>query len=89
MSTKVVDLIHCLTTTPHSHHTNPGQDPMKFKIPVWFLNRQHDPVHGKFQQVHAQGLAGTLRDDLERLKKIRSVRSSLLSSVDRWISRGL
>merc|ERR1711918_236995 len=50
------------------------EDPMKFKIPVWFLNRQHDPVHGKFQQVHAQGMAGSLRDDLERLKKIRAHR---------------
>merc|ERR1712070_319279 len=47
------------------------EDPISFKIPAWFLNRQRDPVTGKTYQVHAQQIAGTLRNDLERLKKMR------------------
>ena len=43
----------------------------KFKIPAWFLNRQRDTVTGKTYQLHAQQVAGTLREDLERLKKMR------------------
>jgi len=50
------------------------EDPMRFKIPKWFLNNQKDPVNGKWSHRHAQGLAGGLREDLERLKKIRSHR---------------
>jgi small subunit ribosomal protein S18e len=46
-------------------------DPLKFKIPAWFLNRQRDTVTGKTYQLHAQQVAGTLREDLERLKKMR------------------
>eukprot|EP00940_MAST-03C_sp_MAST-3C-sp2_P000674 g674.t1 len=47
------------------------EDPLKFKIPTWFLNRQRDPVTGKTCQLHAQQIAASLREDLERLKKIR------------------
>ena len=47
------------------------QDPLKFKIPAWFLNRQRDTVTGKTSQLHAQQVAGKLREDLERLKKMR------------------
>jgi ribosomal protein S13 len=45
--------------------------PRQFKIPNWFLNRQKDVKDGKFSQVFSNGLDSKLRDDLERLKKIR------------------
>ncbi|KAF3922877.1 hypothetical protein AA313_de0208150 [Arthrobotrys entomopaga] len=47
------------------------QDPTAYKIPTWFLNRQRDIVDGKNSQILANGLQSKLRDDLERLKKIR------------------
>lgn len=39
-----------------------------------FLNRQRDIVDGKDYQVLANGVDSKLRDDLERLKKIRAHR---------------
>jgi small subunit ribosomal protein S18e len=50
------------------------QNPRDFKIPAWFLNRQKDFKTGKYSQVFAQNIAAKLRDDLERLKKIRAHR---------------
>merc|ERR1711924_68911 len=50
------------------------QNPLQFKIPVWFLNRQSDWKTGKTFQVFAQNMDGKLREDLERLKKIRAHR---------------
>ncbi|KAK7204394.1 ribosomal protein S13, partial [Myxozyma melibiosi] len=50
------------------------QNPTQYKIPSWFLNRQRDFVDGKDTQVLANGLDSKLRDDLERLKKIRAHR---------------
>lgn len=50
------------------------EDPTTFKIPVWFLNRQKDYKTGKDKQVFSNGLVGMMRDDLERLKKIRNHR---------------
>ncbi|KAJ6263718.1 40S ribosomal protein S18 [Drechslerella dactyloides] len=47
------------------------QDPTAYKIPSWFLNRRHDIVDGKNSQILANGLQSKLREDLERLKKIR------------------
>eukprot|EP00010_Vexillifera_abyssalis_P005313 CAMPEP_0201560392 /NCGR_PEP_ID=MMETSP0173_2-20130828/78245_1 /ASSEMBLY_ACC=CAM_ASM_000268 /TAXON_ID=218659 /ORGANISM="Vexillifera sp., Strain DIVA3 564/2" /LENGTH=155 /DNA_ID=CAMNT_0047974839 /DNA_START=499 /DNA_END=966 /DNA_ORIENTATION=+ len=47
------------------------QNPLSFKIPQWFLNRQKDVTDGKYSQVVANGVASKLREDLERLKKIR------------------
>jgi len=47
------------------------QDPTAYKIPKWFLNRQNDIVDGKNYQILANGLQSKMRDDLERLKKIR------------------
>ena len=49
-------------------------DPTKFKIPVWFLNRQRDPKTGKTEHVLSNAVDIKLRDDLERLKKIRAHR---------------
>ena len=50
------------------------QNPRQFKIPLWFLNRQKDFNTGKYTQVFAQNVDAKLRDDIERLKKIRAHR---------------
>mmetsp|Transcript_14891 Transcript_14891/g.56466 ORF Transcript_14891/g.56466 Transcript_14891/m.56466 type:complete len:229 (-) Transcript_14891:2050-2736(-) len=47
-------------------------NPRHFEIPGWFLNRQKDYKTGKDKQVYAQNVASSLRDDLTRLKQIRS-----------------
>ena len=46
-------------------------NPRKYKIPDWFLNRQKDIKDGRFSQIISSALDTKLRDDLERLKKIR------------------
>jgi ribosomal protein S13 len=51
------------------------QNPRQFKVPDWFLNRQRDWKTGKSGQTFAQNIAQKLREDLERLKKIRYVLS--------------
>jgi len=50
------------------------QNPTQFKIPTWFLNRQKDIVDGKNSQILSNSVDSKLRDDLERLKKIRAHR---------------
>ena len=50
------------------------QNPTQFKIPTWFLNRQRDIVDGKDSQILSNGVDSKIRDDLERLKKIRAHR---------------
>jgi small subunit ribosomal protein S18e len=50
------------------------QNPAQFKIPAWFLNRQKDIVDGKNSQILSNGVDSKLREDLERLKKIRAHR---------------
>ena len=50
------------------------QNPAEFKIPNWFLNRQKDIVDGKFSQILSNNVDSKLRDDIERLKKIRAHR---------------
>ncbi len=50
------------------------QNPTQYKIPTWFLNRQRDIVDGKNSQVLANNVDSKLRDDIERLKKIRAHR---------------
>jgi len=49
-------------------------NPRQYKIPDWFLNRQKDIKDGKFSQVTSNMLENKLREDLERLKKIRAHR---------------
>jgi len=46
-------------------------NPLQFNIPEWFLNRQKDHKDGKYSQITHQNLDIKLRDDLERMKKIR------------------
>jgi ribosomal protein S13 len=50
------------------------QNPTQFKIPTWFLNRQKDIVDGKNSQILSNAVDSKLREDLERLKKIRAHR---------------
>jgi len=50
------------------------QNPRQFKIPIWFLNRRKEFTTGKNSHVFSNALDVALRDDLERLKKIRSHR---------------
>jgi len=49
-------------------------DPLKYKIPTWFLNRQKDRRTGKFSHDIANNLDNGLREDLERIKKIKAER---------------
>ncbi|KAG8098514.1 hypothetical protein GUJ93_ZPchr0013g34529 [Zizania palustris] len=49
-------------------------NPRQFKVPDWFLNRKKDYKDGRFSQVVSNALDMKLRDDLERLKKIRNHR---------------
>ncbi|KAI5066165.1 hypothetical protein GOP47_0018789 [Adiantum capillus-veneris] len=49
-------------------------NPRQFKIPEWFLNRKKDYKDGRFFQVVCNQLDMKLRDDLERLQKIRNHR---------------
>lgn len=50
------------------------QNPTQFKIPTWFLNRQKDIIDGKNSQILSNAIDSKMRDDLERLKKIRAHR---------------
>lgn len=50
------------------------QNPAQFKIPAWFLNRQRDLIDGKNSHILSNQIDQKLRDDTERLKKIRSHR---------------
>merc|ERR1719473_2034484 len=50
------------------------QNPRQYRIPDWFLNRQKDVKDGKWSQCLSNGLDNKLREDLERLKKIRAHR---------------
>ncbi|KAB0798132.1 hypothetical protein PPYR_09125 [Photinus pyralis] len=49
-------------------------NPRQYKIPDWFLNRQKDIVDGKYNQLMSSYLDSKLREDLERMKKIRAHR---------------
>ncbi|KAK4370690.1 hypothetical protein RND71_010165 [Anisodus tanguticus] len=60
-------------------------NPRQFKIPDWFLNRQKDYKDGKFSQVTSNALDMKLRDDLERLKKIRLAQENELGLLPRGL----
>nr|GMC60713.1 40S ribosomal protein S18 [Ipomoea batatas] len=47
-------------------------NPCQFKVPNWFFNRQKDYKDGGYSQVVSNALDMKLRDDLERLIKIRN-----------------
>jgi ribosomal protein S13 len=50
------------------------QDPKKFNIPMWMVNRRRDKFDGKSSQLVSNQIASKLRDDLEHLKKVRAHR---------------
>lgn len=50
------------------------QNPGQYKIPSWFLNRQRDFTDGTDSHLLVNQLDNKLREDLERLKKIRAHR---------------
>ncbi|KAF1756413.1 hypothetical protein GCK72_012866 [Caenorhabditis remanei] len=47
------------------------QNPSQYKIPNWFLNRQKDIKDGKTGQLLSTAVDNKLREDFERMKKIR------------------
>ena len=47
------------------------QNPTQYKIPDYFLNRQRDYKDGKTIQCLSTAVDNKIREDLERLKKIR------------------
>eukprot|EP00798_Chlamydomonas_sp_ICE-L_P006249 gene6249-2873_t len=49
-------------------------NPRAYKIPDYFLNRQKDHKTGRFAQLTSGAIDTAMRDDLERLKKIRNHR---------------
>ena len=46
-------------------------NPQQFKIPAWMLNRNRDVKDGKTCQKFANFLDQALREDLERMKRVR------------------
>jgi small subunit ribosomal protein S18e len=48
------------------------QNPGEYKIPNYMLNRQKDIKDGSYSQVVSNNLDTVLRDDLERLKKVKT-----------------
>ncbi|OEL22174.1 hypothetical protein BAE44_0016808, partial [Dichanthelium oligosanthes] len=55
-------------------------NPRLFKVSDWFLNRKKHYKVGWFSQVATNALDAKLRNDLERLKKIRVDRISALTN---------
>uniref|UniRef100_A0A8R1I760 Small ribosomal subunit protein uS13 n=1 Tax=Caenorhabditis japonica TaxID=281687 RepID=A0A8R1I760_CAEJA len=47
------------------------QNPSQYRIPNWFLNREEDIKDGKTGQLLSTAVDNKLREDLERMKKIR------------------
>lgn len=67
-------------------------NPRQYKIPDWFLNRQKDIKDGKYTQALSNVLDSKIREDLERLKKIRAHRGlrhywgyAMLLSLCYWL----
>ena len=48
------------------------RDPKKYDVPEWMLNRRNDYETGKTEHLIESDLMMRLRDDLNRMKKIRS-----------------
>ncbi|KAJ3345898.1 ribosomal 40S subunit protein S18B [Entophlyctis luteolus] len=63
-----------LTNDELERIVNIMQSPSQYKIPNWFLNRQKDPRDGKNTHSLSNTVDNKLREDLERLKKIRAHR---------------
>ena len=48
--------------------------PTEYDIPKWFLNRQNDPKEGTWSLLISNQVDTKLREDLEKLKKIKNHR---------------
>ncbi len=48
------------------------EDPVKFGIPKWMVNRQKDLRTGEYKQVMSNDLAMLTKMDVDRMKRIRS-----------------
>ena len=48
------------------------QNPEKYGIPVWMLNRRTDPVTGKTEHLSVSGLDFRQKMDIDSMKKIKS-----------------
>mmetsp|Transcript_31229 Transcript_31229/g.58215 ORF Transcript_31229/g.58215 Transcript_31229/m.58215 type:complete len:156 (-) Transcript_31229:214-681(-) len=46
-------------------------EPAQYKIPEWFLNRQKDRKTNRYMQIVSNELNQKMREDFERMKKIR------------------
>jgi len=46
-------------------------NPLQFKIPAWLLNRNRDVKDGKTSQKYANFLDQCLREDIEKMKRVR------------------
>ncbi len=71
-------LIRSTTSLPslpvRSHYIILMFPTIDYNIPKWFLNRQRDIREGNWSQLISNGVDTKLREDLERLKKIRAHR---------------
>merc|ERR1711904_272780 len=74
-------------------------DPMAHGFPRWFLNRQRDFKTGKDFQMASTTLDSTIREDVERMKKIKlhrglrhywnlKVRGQMTKCTGRGVARG-
>jgi small subunit ribosomal protein S18e len=50
------------------------EKPLDYNIPKWFLNRRYDYKDAGYYQLASNALDTKLREDLERIKKVRSNR---------------
>ena len=46
-------------------------NPLKYSIPEWFVNRKNDPKEGITSQMIANGIDTKLREDLEKMKRMK------------------
>ncbi len=63
-----------LTTEELERLVNIVQNPRQYKIPDYMLNRQKDVKDGTYTQLVSNFLDNMLREDLERMKKMRAHR---------------
>ena len=49
-------------------------NPVKFGVPSWYLNRRNDYVSGEDRHLTGSDIRLTFRDDINRLRKIRAYR---------------
>lgn len=48
------------------------EDPAKYGVPSYLLNRQKDIIRGGDRHIHGQEIDVVLKDDIDRMKKTRS-----------------